>query len=81
MLMDMLEGLPSRPHEWPNLVAKGYNQYEHSAKTLNETKDTHRNGIIYQAHADIDLGNEFVSVKSNTVHKAFGCAIDNQGVV
>ena len=26
MLMDILEGLPSRPHEWPNLAAKGYNQ-------------------------------------------------------
>ncbi len=27
MLMDILEGLPSRPHECPILAAKGYKQY------------------------------------------------------
>ena len=53
MLMDILEGLPPRPLEWPNLVAKGYNQCEYSAKKLNETKDTHRNGTVYQAQADM----------------------------
>ena len=60
--MDMLDGLPSRPHEWLNMVAQGYNQYEYSAKKLKETKDTHRNGIIYQAQAETDKCNDFASL-------------------
>ena len=46
MLMDMLEGLHSRPHEWPHLVAKGYNKYAYVSKKLKGTKGTQRNGII-----------------------------------
>jgi hypothetical protein len=55
----MLEGLPSKPHEWPNFAAKGYKQYEYSAKKLNDRKATHRQGIIYQAQAMIHQSNEF----------------------
>ena len=57
MLMDILEGLPSKPHEWPNLAAKGYTHYAYSAKNLKDTEDTHRHGIIYQAQADIEKSN------------------------
>ena len=54
--------MPTKPHEWPNLAAKGYKQYEYSSKKLNGTKGTHKNGIIYQAQADIDKGNGFASL-------------------
>ena len=61
------------------MVAKGYNQYAYSAKQLKDTTDTHRNGIIYQAQAEIDkcnvvaslpeqLGNQ-VSMKSKPVQQ------------
>ena len=48
MLMDMLEGLPSRPHEWPNLAAKGYKQYKHIGKKLQATTDIHSKAITQQ---------------------------------
>ena len=65
MLMDMLEGLPSRPLEWPNLAAKGYQEYEYSGKKLRETPGTHRNGIIHQAQAEIHQGDEFASLTAD----------------
>ena len=91
MLMDILEGLPSRPDEWPNLFAKGYNQYAYSAKELKETRGTHRQGAIYQAQAEIHQGSEFasltkqvgnqVAIKGNKFTQAFASTRDNQVVV
>ena len=62
--------MPSRPHEWPNLAATGYKQYAYSAKQLKERKAAHRQGIIYQAHADIHQGNEFASLAHQFGNKA-----------
>ena len=62
MLMDMLEGLRSTPHAWPNLAAKGYNQYEYNAKKLNERNETNKQCIIYKAQSDNHQGNEFASL-------------------
>ena len=61
MLMDILEGFPPRPHEWTYLVAKGYTHYSYSAKQLKERKAAHRQGVIYQAQADIHQS-EFASL-------------------
>jgi hypothetical protein len=35
LLDEILAGLPSRPHERPDLAAKGWKQYEYSSKLLN----------------------------------------------
>jgi hypothetical protein len=43
-LKDILEGMPSMPHERPDLAAKGYKLYQYNAKKLSQqtqkTKDT-----------------------------------------
>ena len=54
MLMDIMEGLPVKPHEWPNVASKGYNQYKDSATQNKSTKDAHKHIISHQADAYID---------------------------
>jgi len=91
MLMDILEGLPSKPHEWPNLAATCYKQYAYSAKQLKEATDIHNNGITYQALAEVDKGNAFaslaaqlgnqVSMKSKPMHNKAGKTRENQVIV
>ena len=41
-LEDILDGLPSRPHERPDLAAKGYKQYDYSQKMLNKHQKAHK---------------------------------------
>lgn len=57
-LKDVLEGMPSMPHERPDLAAKGYKLYHYSATKLDEqshkTKDTMRT----ECTAKVESGTE-----------------------
>ena len=51
MLVDKLEGLPSRPHEISYVAAKGHKQYEYDAKELTQITRERTGKIEYMAEA------------------------------
>ena len=58
MLVDILDGLPSRPHETSLLAAKGHKQYEYSAKALAQINRERAGNIEYMAEANVESGRE-----------------------
>ena len=54
MLVDILDGLPSRPHETSHVAAKGHKQYEYSTKALTQITREHTGNIEYMAEAKVD---------------------------
>jgi hypothetical protein len=65
MLADILEGLPSRPHESSYLVAKGHKQYEYYARALTQFSKENTGKIEYMAEANVDNGKEFDTLIEN----------------
>ena len=54
MLADILEGLPSKPHDISYLAAKDHNQYEYYAKALTQITKKRTGKIKYMAAANVD---------------------------
>ena len=65
MLADILEGLPSRPHETSYLAAKGHKQYEYFARALTQLTKERTGKIEYMAEAKVDNGKEFDTLIEN----------------
>jgi hypothetical protein len=59
LLDDILAGLPSRPHERPDLAAKGSKQYEYSSKLLNIHKQDMKQGMEVQAECHVKDKGDF----------------------
>jgi hypothetical protein len=59
LLDDILAGLPSRPHERPDLAAKGWKQYEYSSKLLNIHKQDMKQGMEVQAECHVKDKGDF----------------------
>ena len=64
-LVDILDGLPSRPHYTLYLVAKGHNQYEHSTKALTHITRDHTGKMKLMTEAKVDNGMEFDTLTEN----------------
>jgi hypothetical protein len=62
-LEDILDGLPSRPHERPDLAAKGYKQYDYSQKMLNKHQKAHKEKMEIQATAQVDDSKQLEAFK------------------
>jgi hypothetical protein len=62
-LEDILDGLPSRPHERPDLAAKGYKQYDYSQKMLNTHQKAHKEKMEIQATAQVEDSKQFDAFK------------------
>ena len=65
MLADILEGLPSRPHEISYLAANGHKHYEYNARALTQITRERAGTIEYMAEAKVDNGQEFDNLLAN----------------
>ena len=57
-LKDVLEGLPSQPHERPDLAAKGYKLYMYSAKRLNQQSHKTKDSMRTECQAKVETAQE-----------------------
>jgi hypothetical protein len=62
-LEDILDGIPSRPHERSDLAAKGYKQYDYSKKMLNKHQKAHKEKMEIQAAAQVEDAKQFEAFK------------------
>jgi hypothetical protein len=57
-LQDILEGMPSMPHERPDLAAKGYKLYQYTAKRLTEHSQKTLESLRTECVAKIESGKD-----------------------
>ena len=59
LLDDILVGLPSRPHERPDLAGKGCRQYAYSSRLLKITRQEMKQGTHVQAECHVKEKGDF----------------------
>ncbi len=75
MLVDILEGLPSKPHETSYLVAECRNHYEYLAAAWAQITMERIGEIEYMSEAKVESGKEF-----DTLHDILDSSMNCAGM-